>query len=98
MSGGSWDYMFGWEAEKFIAKAGDLAGMARRLMQLGFPDAAAAMEEFSLLVAHARMQVETRKDVLRDVMHAVEWFDSGDSGKESLAEQIRKWRYRGKVS
>jgi hypothetical protein len=94
MSGGSWEYMYGWDTSRFLDNQQSVAAMAKRLTQLGHADAGQAMEEFALLLLHARLQIETRQDTLKDVMHAVEWHDSSDYGKEQVSEVVRKWRYR----
>ena len=80
MSGGSHNYMSLRYPECSID---DLDGMIARLRELGYADAADASE---------RVLVCGPSDALRDVWHAVEWFDSCDWGLDSVERAIAAWR------
>lgn len=86
MSGGSWEYMYGWETERFLARRADVQAMAERLATAGYSEAARAMEEFYVTLNDAAVMIEAQKQKLRDLMHAVEWRDSNDYGEEQLKE------------
>lgn len=86
MSGGSWEYMYDWETEKFLGRRADVQAMAKRLATAGYLDAARAMEEFYVTLNYAAVMIEARQAALRDLMHAVEWRDSNDYGEDQLQE------------
>lgn len=91
MSGGSWDYMYGWTDAQFIERRSEVQAMAARLSKGGYLDAARTMEEFFVTLNYAAVLIEARANALRDLMHAVEWRDSNDYGEEQLkkvAEQV----------
>lgn len=91
MSGGSWEYMYGWDESKFLDMRGNVSAMATRLIRSGHLDAAKAMEDFYIVLEHAHIAISARSQALRDIMHAVEWVDSCDSSEEQLTEAVNKW-------
>lgn len=97
MSGGSYNYLHQiWDLNDAYAKRGCLEEMADRLSglpELDFPGAAAAAERtralhavLSLWDEHVTAQVQ----LLGDVWHAVEWWDSADSGPDGVVEALTK--------
>lgn len=92
MSGGSWDYMHLWEPDKAIQRHEDISRMAKRLVELGFTDAAKAMEEYAVLLMHSYMKIDARHASLGEIMRAVEWLDSSDSSVQEVAKAVSKWQ------
>ena len=69
------------EVEQYLLKRGDkdIAKDVRRLIEY---------------IRTAENRIEVLKESLKDVLHAVEWRESGDWGENSLQKVIDK--YRGK--
>lgn len=102
MSGGSYSYLFTkdsessgdpdrsmsiWDAEEEVER------MAARLAGIGYAeDAARETEELLLIMRQARVRVQARLDRLSGVWHAVEWWDSGDSGEDGVRAVLGKYR------
>jgi hypothetical protein len=91
MSGGSYDYLYLKELDSHVHL---IEEMANRLKELGYDAAAARTREvvtkFAEIVA---LQTE-----LESVWHAVEWLDSCDWTKETVAEILAKWQASRQVS
>jgi hypothetical protein len=96
MSGGSYDYLYaGTSLEDLLGKRHQLEQMADRLAGLDeaeFPGSTAAARETAYLLNLVRVwenHCEARMALVRDVWHAVEWWDSGDYGAGQVAEVLR---------
>ena len=93
MSGGSYNYMyFKVEDDPLNVDQRDLETMAERLAEMGYHDAARETYECLLDIRATRARFEARAKRMADVWHAVEWFDSGDYGREQVTESIEKYR------
>lgn len=97
MSGGSFDYLcWARDLEDLISKKYALEEMTTHLSELDekeYPGAAAAAEMTSRLLkqiqlwdAHARSSA----GLLEEVWKAVEWNTSGDWGKDSVKDALKK--------
>lgn len=58
----------------------------------GFKDAAREIETLRVLLKRYEVILETRIDLVRGLLHAVEWYLSCDYGKDTLKEEVEKWR------
>lgn len=92
MSGGSWDYLYCKDIDEIMASAEDLQDMSDRLMALGYTDVAQDTQRLVEYVHSARIRIDSLFKALSPVFKAVEWFDSGDWGGETLDDEI--WKYR----
>ena len=94
MSGGSYDYL--WAAadlDDLLAKQHVLKEMSDRLAGLGYaPDAAAETEELLLLLREWQVRADVRVKRLSGVWHAVEWWDSADSGEDAVRKALAQYR------
>lgn len=94
MSGGSYNYLCStYDPEDLFNKSRNLVDMSARLAELGYAeDAAGETEELVCMLNQMRVQICTRMKRLRGVWHAVEWWDSGDSGEDGLKQALKEYR------
>ena len=94
MSGGSWDYLYSKDIDELMngSSAESLQDMADRLNSAGFEDVAKDTQRLVEYIKSASIRIETLFEGLSPVFKAVEWFDSGDWGKETLNNEILKYR------
>ena len=69
-----------------------LEEMADYLNQNGYEDVAKDTRRLVEYIKSAKIRVETLFEMLSPVFKAVEWFDSGDWGEETLNNEILKYR------
>lgn len=94
MSGGSHNYLC-FKDDKDLFDSGtlnDLENMASRLIQLGFEDAAKETLNLKYTIQQAIVRSQVMKERLQDVWKSVEWYDSADSGIETVQQVIKKYR------
>jgi len=93
VSGGSFNYLY--------YAAGDVGEIGRRLDALKemsewlnkyAPESHAACDTIEVLTAIAA--VEFASDRLRDVWHAIEWFESCDIGSDQMLAALREYQER----
>ena len=93
MSGGSYNYLFCKSGDDLVDIPGDLEAMAERLEKLGWAeDAARETEELILILRQAQVRTSLRIHRFMDIWHAVEWWDSGDSGEERVKDALAIYR------
>ena len=69
-----------------------LQDMVDRLNSAGFKDVAKDTQRLVEYIKSASIRIETLFETLSPVFKAVEWFDSGDWGEETLNNEILKYR------
>jgi hypothetical protein len=94
VSGGSYSYLFAAsDLEELQAKKNALKDMAERLAGLGYAaDAAGETLELLLMLRQFDVNLRVRMKHLADVWHAVEWWDSCDSGEDRVHEALAAYR------
>lgn len=94
MSGGSHNYLcFKDDSDLFeYGTLNDLENMAARLIELGYEDAAKETLALKDIIQQARVRSQVMKNNLEDVWKSVEWYDSCDSGIETVKNAISKYR------
>lgn len=94
MSGGSWNYLFCKDIDELMNGSSTelLQDMADRLNSAGFEDVAKDTQRLVEYIKSARIRIETLFETLSPVFKAVEWFDSGDWGEETLNNEVLKYR------
>lgn len=88
MSGGSYNYLYCHE-RGLEEQRDDLEAMVERLSGLDYATEAAAASRHVLDLLD---RAEAAAKRLEDVWLAVEWWDSGDTGEESVREAAEKYR------
>lgn len=97
MSGGSFNYLYIKDARDWVehyqdSATSDAGSMAEALVALDAPEIA---QEIYLVQHRIRVMLASIEPVLKnlaDVMHAVEWFQSCDWGREDVMTEIAKFR------
>lgn len=92
MSGGSYNYLHRKNWGNHIDWEHDLDKMVERLTELGYEDAAEEAYEELLEIRRSKVRINSIHKRLSNVYKAVEWVDSGDSGKDRIEEAIREYR------
>jgi hypothetical protein len=95
MSGGSYEYLFAVEPSDLFeyTKRDALMRMADRLARLSYAqDAAAETCELIAILNQAETRLRVHMQRLSRVWHAVEWWDSGDSGEGVLVVALAEYR------
>ena len=93
MSGGSYDYLCLKDSDTLLEMKHQIEAMSARLAGLGYAeDAALETEDVLLTVRQFENRMQARIDRLRDVWRAVEWWDSGDSGEDSVKAALEEYR------
>lgn len=94
MSGGSYDYLHVRDSDEILNYERKLSEMIDRLAGLGYAeDAAKESAELLLIMRQYSVRASVIMQRLSEVWHAVEWWDSGDSGEDDVKEALK--RYRG---
>ncbi len=97
MSGGSYDYLYSKEADDLFSSPYRLEEMAERLAGLGWAaDAAADAHDLVAIIRTQKVRIDAAMARLRDVFHAVEWWDSCDWSEDQVRAELSK--YRGEVA
>ena len=94
MSGGSYDYLYckeHWELFEY-SNVRMLEEMESRFLELGYEDVAKDFRRLIEYIKSANNRVEVLSNRLLDMMRDIEWYDSGDIGKDTLAERVEKYR------
>lgn len=93
MSGGSYDYLYRRDVSEWLAgPPADAQRMADRLAELGYHDAAVAMNDLIVQSRIAKARMEPLLVRLAPVMKSVEWLDSGDWGQDSIDKAMEEFR------
>ena len=94
MSGGSWSYLYSREFDELIQSENIelLADMADYLNQNGYEDVAKDTMRLVEYIKSAKIRVETLLEMLSPVFKAVEWYCSGDWGKDRVGKVIEEYR------
>lgn len=94
MSGGSWNYLCYKDIDELMNGSSTelLQDMVDRLNSAGFEDVAQDTQGLVEYIKSARIRIETLFGTLSPVFKAVEWFDSGDWGEETLNNEVLKYR------
>lgn len=93
MSGGSYDYLCVKEADDLFADASQLQRMADRLAGLGWAeDVAKDTYDLLAIITTQRTRVDAAMRRLRDVFHAVEWWDSMDWSEDQVRQALDTYR------
>ena len=95
MSGGSHNYLCYAEIPDILSRTSDMESMEQSLLSLGYTDIAKDVRRLIEYCLSAENRISVLFEQLEDVFHAIEWYDSGDIGKESLIERLEQYRSAG---
>ena len=95
MSGGSHNYLCFSEMPDIISRISDMEEMEQELISLGYKDIAKDTRRLIEYCISAENRISVLFEQLQDVFHAIEWFDSGDIGEETLIKEFEKYRKNG---
>lgn len=97
MSGGSYNYLcYKGPSELLDSGHADLESMALRLAGLGYAtDAARETEKLLLILRQTEVQLAARINRLSAIWHAIEWWDSCDSGEDEVKFALEQYRQKG---
>lgn len=97
MSGGSFNYLCHKESLSDLSETlYDLEDMRECLIKYGYDDIAKDTQRLIEYIKSAKVRVETLAEMLRDVFHAVEWYENADIGMDSMIRELEKYRNGGK--
>lgn len=92
MSGGSFSYLCYKETSELFGCVSDLDSMREALIKYGYEDIAKDTQRLIEYIKSARCVISSLKELLEPVFHAVEWYESGDYGKETMIEILEEYR------
>ena len=94
MSGGSYNYLCCKDPEELLHgnNIGYLEDMCELLLKLGYDDVARDMQRLVEYCKTAYNRMDVLSHQLNDVMHAIEWYESGDYGLGNLKEHLENYR------
>lgn len=95
MSGGSHNYLFCKEPVDLFYHIEELEMAERDLLRLGYSDIAKDVRRLIEYLQTAENRISVLARQLRDVFKAVEWYESGDYGDETLTRVLEKYRRGG---
>lgn len=97
MSGGHYNYLFTKEPAELLQyyNIEYIEKMADRLMQSGYEDVAKDMQRLAEYCKSANLRIGVLSEELSDVMQAIEWCESGDSGEDGIKYAVEEYRNRG---
>ena len=95
MSGGSHNYLCYAETPDIIGRTADMEEMEQNLIELGYIDIAKDVRRLIEYCKSAQIRIGVLFEQLENVFHDVEWYHSGDIGRETLIERLEQYRKGG---
>lgn len=94
LSGGSFNYLCYKDVPDLMnpSSISELESMALYLMNIGYEDIAKDTKRLIEYIKSASLTIEVLSQQLNDVFHAVEWYESGDWGRDGCIEELEKYR------
>lgn len=94
MSGGRYDYLFCEKTEELFTSYNVriLEEMEQSFVGLGYEDVAKDFRRLIEYIKSANIRVGVLGDQLNSMMHDIEWYDSGDIGRDTLAKGVERYR------
>lgn len=92
MSGGSYDYLCYADYEEIIMRIETLEKMRDDMLKDGYEDIAKIITNYIFHIKKAKITMEIYHKNLYDVLHAYEWWKSGDFGQEQFEKAVKEWK------
>lgn len=97
MSGGSFNYLYLKEVPELMASVTDIEDMSDICIKKHYYDVAKDLTRLAEYIRSAETRISILHKQLRDVMHAIEWYESCDYGEDDLEKAIVKYRTGGET-
>ena len=95
MSGGSYNYLCFAPMTDVIKRVADMGEMEDFLLKAGYTDIAKDVRRLMEYCKSAENRISVLFERLEEVFHDIEWYESGDIGKESLIKTLEEYRIGG---
>lgn len=97
MSGGSFGYLCYKDVNELMepSSISDLEIMVQHLQLYGYEDIARDTQRLIEYIRSASIRIEVLSENLNGVFHAVEWYESADTGRETMIAELEKYRNGG---
>ena len=97
MSCGSFGYLCYKDVPELMepSSISNLEIMVQHLQLYGYEDIARDTQRLIEYIRSASIRIEVLSENLNDVFHAVEWHESGDTGRETMIAELEKYRNGG---
>lgn len=92
MSGGSLSYLYNKQFPEVCNYIGEMKKVEKELISQGYTDIARDVRRLIEYCLTAENRISVLFDNLSDVFHAVEWYYSSDYGKDTLIEELDRYR------
>lgn len=94
MSGGSYDYLYCKQPADLFEPSNvrNLEEMCQRFIELDYMDVAMDFRRLIEYIKTACNRVDVLSVQLNELMHDIEWYDSGDIGVDTLAKSVEEYR------
>lgn len=96
MSGGSYNYLCFAPMPDVISRVADMGEMENFLLKEGYTDIAKDVRRLMEYCRSAENRISVLFEQLENVFHDIEWYCSGDIGKDTLIKSLEKYRNGGK--
>lgn len=94
MSGGSLNYLYCKDPDELYDHLYDLERAEKYLLSEGYSDVAKDVRRLIEYVITSRNRIEILQENLKDIFKSIEWYQSRDSGKDSVERAIETYRNR----
>lgn len=94
MSGGSLDYLYCKEPEELFNHLSEIEDVEDECRRHNFEDIARDCRRLIEYIKSAYIRIEVLSKQLKDVFHAVEWYQSADYGEDDLIKHLETYRNR----
>lgn len=94
MSGGSLNYLCYKEAKDLFDYIPELESVEETMLSFNAGDIAKDVRRLIEYLKTAENRIAVLSDNLNDIFRAVEWHDSGDTGRNDVFEAIERYRSR----
>lgn len=94
MSGGSFGYLYCKEVEDLFGCSSleNMEEMEAYLLRFGYKDIAKDVRRLIEYIQSAENRISVLHEQLADVFHAVEWYVSGDYGRDTMLKALERYR------
>lgn len=92
MSGGSLNYLYCKDPDELYNYINEMVKAEEFLLKEGYSDVAKDVRRLIEYVIISRDQIEVLHESLKKIFRAIEWYGSGDSGKDAVIKAVKDYR------